>query len=62
VVAVRLWLRIRADVTEAGFSDDRSLTYANVSYSPTAAEAKSRRMLIERTVALRNVLLPGSGP
>jgi len=62
VVAVRLWLRIRADVTEAGFGDDRGLTYANVSYSPTAAEAKSRRMLIERTVALRNVLLPGSGP
>ena len=55
VVAVRLWLRIRADVTEPGYLDERSLTYANVSFTPTAAEAKLRRMLVERTVALRNV-------
>jgi Tfp pilus assembly protein PilW len=54
LVAVRLWLRIRADVTEPGFFDERSLTYANVAYTPTAAEAKHRRMLVERTVALRN--------
>jgi len=54
VVAVRVWLRIRADVTEPGFLDERSLTYANVVFTPTAAEAKQRRMLVERTVALRN--------
>lgn len=54
VVAVRVWLRIRADVTEPGFLDQRSLAYANVVYTPTAAEAKQRRMLVERTVALRN--------
>jgi Tfp pilus assembly protein PilW len=54
VVAVRLWLRIRADVTEPGYLDGRSLAYANVVYAPTDAEAKQRRMLIERTVALRN--------
>ena len=56
VVAVRLWLRIRADATEPGFSDDRSLTYANVTFTPSAADAKQRRMLIERTVAIRNQL------
>ena len=28
VVAVRLWLRIRADATEPGFHDDRTLSYA----------------------------------
>jgi hypothetical protein len=54
VVAVRVWLRIRADVTEPGFLDERSLAYANVVFTPTAAEAKQRRMLVERTVALRN--------
>jgi len=58
VVAVRLWLRIRADATEPGFSDDRTLTYANVAYAPSPAEARQRRMLIERTVALRNAQLP----
>ena len=54
VVAVRFWLRIRADVTEPGFSDDRTLAYSNVAYAPSVAEAKWRRMLVERTVALRN--------
>jgi len=58
VVAVRLWLRIRADATEPEFSDDRTLAYANVTYSPSPADAKHRRMLIERTVALRNSRLP----
>jgi type IV pilus assembly protein PilW len=58
VIAVRLWLRIRADATEPGFNDDRTLTYANVTFTPTPAEAKQRRMLIERTVALRNAQPP----
>jgi len=58
VVAVRLWLRIVADVTEPGFDDGRTLTYANVSFTPSPAEAKQRRMLIERTVALRNAHWP----
>lgn len=56
VVAVRFWLRIRADATEPGFSDGRSMTYANVTFTPSAADAKQRRMLIERTVAIRNQL------
>jgi hypothetical protein len=58
VVAVRLWLRIRADATEPGFNDDRTLTYANVSFSPSPADARTRRLLVERTVALRNAQLP----
>lgn len=55
VLAVRLWLRVRSDATEAGFEDPRPMTYADVSFAPTASEAKQRRLLIERTVALRNV-------
>ena len=58
IVAVRLWLRIRADATEPGFTDDRTLTYANVTFTPSPAEARQRRMLIERTVALRNAWPP----
>jgi len=58
IVAVRLWLRLRADVTEAGFRDGRMLSYANVSFTPSSAEERQRRMLIERTVALRNVPAP----
>ena len=58
VVAVRLWLRIVADVTEPGFNDGRTLSYANVTFRPSSVEAKQRRRVIERTVALRNAQLP----
>ena len=55
IVAVRLWLRICADVTEPGYQDDTAMSYANVSFTPSPTEARQRRMLIERTVALRNL-------
>jgi type IV pilus assembly protein PilW len=58
VVAVRVWLRIVADTTEPGFNDDRTLTYGSTTFSPSRAEARQRRMIVERTVALRNVLMP----
>jgi hypothetical protein len=54
IVAVRLWLRIRAESTEGGFEDARPLAYAGHAFQPTPSEARQRRMLIERTVALRN--------
>jgi type IV pilus assembly protein PilW len=55
VVAVRLWLRIRADQTESGYRDSRPLSYADVTFQPTGVEARQRRLLIARTVALRNI-------
>lgn len=55
VVAVRFWLRLRSDSTESGFRDDRPLDYADVHFAPTPLEATQRRLLIERTVALRNL-------
>jgi type IV pilus assembly protein PilW len=58
VRSVRLWLRLRADTTERGFVDTRALNYSDVSFVPSAAEAAQRRLLIERTVALRNVWRP----
>ena len=54
VVAVRVWLRIRADVTEGPFFDGRALNYAGVAFVPTPAESALRRILVERTVTLRN--------
>ncbi len=55
VVAVRLWLRICADRTEPGYFDARPLRYADVEFIPSPAEARRRRLLIQRTVNLRNV-------
>lgn len=55
VVAVRIWLRIRADRTEHGYFDPRPLRYSDVVFIPNPAEARQRRMLVERTVALRNL-------
>jgi len=54
VVSVRLWLRIRADHTEGGYADSRPLQYADVHFVPSGSEVGMRRMLVERTVALRN--------
>jgi hypothetical protein len=53
VIAVKLWLRIRADHTESGFRDDRPLHYAGNQFSP-GADARHRRIVVQRTVALRN--------
>lgn len=58
VRSVRLWLRIRADTTERGFVDSRGLRYSDVSFAPNTVEASQRRLLIERTVALRNAWRP----
>jgi type IV pilus assembly protein PilW len=55
ILAVRLWLRLRADVTEPAYRDDRTLEYANISFTPSGRDARQRRLLIERTVALRNL-------
>ena len=54
ILAVRLWLRLRADVAEPGYRDDRTLEYANISVTPSGPDARQRRLLIERTVTLRN--------
>jgi type IV pilus assembly protein PilW len=58
IVAVHLWLRIRAEVTEPGFQDDRPLSYADTSFTPSAAESRQRRVVVERIVALRNARPP----
>lgn len=54
IVAVRLWLRIRADSTERGHEESRALRYSDTRFVPDPREAGQRRLLIERTVVLRN--------
>jgi len=54
IVSVRIWLRVRGDTPERGFTDDRTYTYAGKAYTPSADEAVFRRMLVSRTIQLRN--------
>jgi type IV pilus assembly protein PilW len=52
IVAVRVWLLVRAEQPEAGFIDNRVYDYASrVAYAPADA---FRRVLVSKTVALRN--------
>lgn len=60
VLAVRVWLRIRSDASEPGFVDARPLAYSDATFLPTPAESRQRRLLIQRTVALRNVAPQGA--
>ena len=52
--AVRIWLRMRADTPEPGFNDSRTYTYADQEFTPMGADANFRRLLVSRTIFLRN--------
>jgi type IV pilus assembly protein PilW len=54
VVSVRVWIRLRSEQPERGFVDDRTYRYADVEYTPTGDERHFRRLLLSRTIALRN--------
>jgi len=57
VVAVRVWLRIRADATEVGYKDVANYQYAGMAtaWSPTTAALQAtRRILVSRTFYVRN--------
>lgn len=54
VMAVRVWLRVRAEEPDAQFTDHQTYRYANVEFTPTGAERNYRRVLISRTIAVRN--------
>jgi len=51
-VAVRVWLLVRAELPEVGFTDDRNYDYADrAAFTP---EDSFRRILVTKTIALRN--------
>jgi type IV pilus assembly protein PilW len=52
IVAVRVWLLVRAEQQETGFIDGRTYTYASrAAYAPADS---FRRVLVSKTIALRN--------
>lgn len=51
---VELWLRVRAAVREHGYRDTQVYHYADVAAAPAADEQSFRRLLVRRTIALRN--------
>jgi type IV pilus assembly protein PilW len=54
IVAVRLWLRLRSDTPDFKFDDGRTYTYAGVNYTPAGTARQFRRLLVSRTIYLRN--------
>ncbi len=54
IVSVRVWLRVRADEAEPSFVDTRTYRYADVEFTPSGAERNVRRVLMSRTMTLRN--------
>jgi hypothetical protein len=51
-VAVRIWVRVRAEAPERGFTDNRTYQYADI--QPFTPNDNFRRVLISRTIYLRN--------
>jgi type IV pilus assembly protein PilW len=54
ILAVRLWLRVRASEPDYGFNDTQTYQYADISYIPSGRERHYRRVVVSRTVAIRN--------
>ncbi len=53
VVSVRIWLLLRAENPEPGFTDGRTYTYADRTYTPKDGY---RRLLVSRTIMIRNAI------
>lgn len=51
VVAVRVWIMLRAEAPEQGFVDNKTYTYADKSVTPND---RYRRVLMSRTIQTRN--------
>jgi type IV pilus assembly protein PilW len=54
IVTVRIWMRLRSEQPELGFTDNRNYQYANVNWTPPPAQAGFRRVVVTRTIFLRN--------
>ena len=54
IVSVRVWLRLRADEAEPSFVDTQTYRYAAVEFTPSGREQHFRRVLMSRTMTLRN--------
>ena len=66
ILSVRLWLRLRAETTELGFTDQARYLYADQDFTPgttpTPDDDGLRRLLVTKTIALRNRLVVPNAP
>jgi type IV pilus assembly protein PilW len=54
VATVQLWLLVVAEEREVGFTDDRVYSYANASQTAAVFHDNRRRVLMTRTIQIRN--------
>ena len=54
ILAVRIWLRVRAERRENGFTDTTNYVYADQDFTPTGDDAQFRRILVSKTIYIRN--------
>jgi type IV pilus assembly protein PilW len=54
VVSVRFWVRVRSNQREPDAVDNNEYKYADVTFRPTGEQQHYRRILMSRTVTLRN--------
>lgn len=53
VVSVRVWIRLRSEFPEPGFTDE-TYRYADIIFTPSGAERGFRRVVMSRTFYVRN--------
>ena len=53
ILAVRVWLRVRAERAERGYTDTNNYVYADQNYTPPAGDP-FRRVVVSKTIYLRN--------
>lgn len=54
IIALRVWLRVRAERPENGFTDTTTYTYAGHELRPQGRDADYRRIVVSKTIYLRN--------
>jgi hypothetical protein len=54
IVSVRVWLRVRTEEAEPSFVDTQSYRYADVDFTPSGTARHFRRVLMSRTMTVRN--------
>jgi hypothetical protein len=54
ILAVRIWVRLRAERREPGFADPTVYQYAGQTFDPVSPNDQFRRVVVSRTIYLRN--------
>lgn len=57
IIAVRIWVRLRAERRENGFADATVYQYAGQNFDPAPPDDQFRRLVVSRTIYIRNANL-----